>query len=80
MSTLTITAKIQVIVSNDDMVNLDETMSSYRSACNYVSSYVFRTHDLKQASLNNALYAKLRSRYGLKSQMAQSVLKTVIAR
>lgn len=55
-------------------------MSVYRDACNYVSNYVFRTHDLKQFSLNQVLYAILRKKFGLKSQMAQSVLKTVIAR
>ncbi len=59
---------------------LDETMSVYRSACNYVSDYVFRTHDLKQfRSIRFCilLYGKILT---LKSQMAQSVLKTVIAR
>ena len=55
-------------------------MSVYRNACNYVSDYVFRTHDLKQFSLNKALYSTLREKFNLKSQMAQSVLKTVIAR
>ena len=55
-------------------------MSVYSNACNYVSDYVFHTHDLKQFSLNKTLYSALRERFGLKSQMAQSVFKTVIAR
>ena len=76
----TITAKVQIITTGEDRVLLDKTMDTYRKACNYVAAYVFRTHDLNQASLNKALYADLRSLYGLKSQMAQSVLKTVIAR
>ena len=76
----TVTAKIQIITTGEDGVLLDKTMDTYRKACNYVAAYVFRTHDLNQASLNKALYADLRSHYGLKSQMAQSVLKTVIAR
>lgn len=76
----TVTAKIQIITTGEDRVLLDKTMDTYRKACNYVAAYVFRTHDLNQASLNKALYADLRSHYGLKSQMAQSVLKTVIAR
>lgn len=59
---------------------LDKTMSVYRDACNYVSDYVFRTHDLKQFSLNKVLYSTLREKFALKSQMAQSVFKTVIAR
>ena len=71
----TITAKVQIITTGEDRVLLDKTMDTYRKACNYVAAYVFRTHDLNQASLNKALYADLRSHYGLKSQMAQSVLK-----
>ena len=80
MEQMTITAKIQIIAAETDKVLLDETMSVYRNACNYVSDYVFRTHDLKQFSLNKALYSTLREKFNLKSQMAQSVLKTVIAK
>ena len=80
MEQMTITAKIQISATVDDKVLLDETMSVYADACNYVSDYVFRTHDLRQFSLNKVLYSELRERFGLKSQMAQSVFKTVIAR
>ena len=80
MEQMTITAKIQISATVDDKVLLDKTMSAYADACNYVSDYVFRTHDLKQFSLNKVLYSELRERFGLKSQMAQSVFKTVIAR
>ena len=80
MEQMTVTAKIQISVNADSKVLLDETMSVYSDACNYVSDYVFRTHDLKQFSLNKILYSTLREKFGLKSQMAQSVFKTVIAR
>lgn len=80
MEQMTITAKIQIFVHADSKALLHETMFVYSNACNYVSAYVFRTHDLKQFSLNKALYAVLREKFGLKSQMAQSVFKTVIAR
>ncbi len=80
MEQITITAKIQVSTSVSAKILLDNTMSVYRDACNYVSDYVFRTHDLKQFSLNKVLYSTLREKFGLKSQMAQSVFKTVIAR
>ena len=80
MEQMTFTAKIQISVNADCKVLLDETMSVYSDACNYVSNYVFRTHDLKQFSLSKVLYSTLRERFGLKSQMAQSVFKTVIAR
>ena len=46
MAQMSITAKIQVVASDEDKALLDETMSIYREACNYVSDYVFRTHDL----------------------------------
>jgi len=80
MEQITITAKIQIITSDTDTVLLNNTMAVYRNACNYVSKHIFHTHDLKQFSLNKALYSTLREKFGLKSQMAQSVLKTVIAR
>ena len=80
MQQITITAKVQIVVTDTDKVLLNETMSVYRDACNYVSDYVFQTHDLKQFSLNKVLYFTLREKFGLKSQMTQSVLKTVIAR
>lgn len=80
MEQMIITAKVQIVITDVDKILLDKTMSAYRDACNYVSHYVFRTHDLKQFSLNKALYSILREKFSLKSQMAQSVLKTVVAR
>ncbi len=77
---MTVTAKIQISVTADDRVLLDKTMSAYSDACNFVADYVFMTHDLKQHSLNKVLYSALRENFGLKSQMSQSVFKTVIAR
>lgn len=67
MQQITITAKVQIVATDTDKVLLDETMSVYRDACNYVSDYVFRTHDLKQFSLNKVLYSTLRENFGLKS-------------
>lgn len=80
MDQITITAKVQIVATDTDKVLLNKTMSVYCDACNYVSDYVFRTHDLKQFSLNKILYSTLREKFSLKSQMAQSVFKTVIAR
>ena len=61
---MTVTAKIKISVSDDEKTMLDNTMSMYRGACNYVSNYVFQTHDLKQFSLNKALYSTVRERFG----------------
>ena len=76
----TVTAKIQIIVLPEQRKLLDETLEIYRKACNFVANYVYQTHDLKQFSLNKVLYYRLREEFRLKSQMSQSVLKTVIAR
>ena len=51
MEQITITAKIQIAATETDKVLLDETMSVYRNACNYVSDYVFHTHDLSSFHL-----------------------------
>lgn len=80
MSSLTVTAKVQICPSETEKQLLDKTMQSYRDACNAVSDYIFRTHDLKQVSVNNAVYRRLRDEFAMRSQMAQSVIKTVIAR
>ena len=77
---MTITAKIQLVVSAEYCELLDATANAYRNACNFVSEYIFRTHNLKQFSLNKELYYEIRERFGLGSQMSQSVLKTVISR
>ena len=47
---MTVTAKIQISATTDDKVLLDETMSVYSDACNYVSDYVFRSHDLNRTN------------------------------
>jgi IS605 OrfB family transposase len=80
MERMTVTAKIQISVDTDSKALLDKTMSAYSDACNFVSEYIFNTKNLKQFSLNQVLYSTLREQFGLRSQMAQSVFKTVIAR
>lgn len=77
---MTITAKVQIYPSNEQAECLLRTMDVYRSACNFVSGYVFKTHDLSQYSLNKQLYYQIRDVFGLSSQITQSVLKTVIAK
>ena len=77
---MTVTAKIQLNVTTEYCEWLIATAKAYRNACNFVSEYVFRTHNLKQFSLNQELYYEIREKFGLGSQMTQSVFKTVIAR
>ena len=79
---INLTSKLRIVFqSEDDRKSAFDTLIAYRDACNYVSQYVFN-HDfvLKQSELQSALYHELRKQFGLKSQMTQSVFKTVIAR
>lgn len=76
----TITAKVQVYVPAEVRSLLNSTMNAYSKACNFVSEYIFKTHTLNQTELNKDLYYLIREKFNLKSQMTQSVLKTVIAK
>ena len=49
MKQMTVTAKIQIVPSDDDKTLLNTTMSAYTDACNYASGYVFQTHNYKVA-------------------------------
>lgn len=79
----------QSVVIKAQLLNIDDetaqafsnTMCKYRDACNFISQYIFdHAFELKQSKLNKALYHDLRDKFELKSQMAQSAIKTVIAR
>ena len=74
-----VTAKVQIFPSKEEKELLLATSRQYEEACNFVSAYVMKTHDLSQVSLNRQLYTSLRSEYLLKAQMAQSAIKSVIA-
>ena len=75
----TITAKIQLYVNESQAESLRLTSKTYQKACNWLSEIVVVSKNLNQLQLNNLYYKELRQRFGLKSQMAQSVMKTVIA-
>lgn len=77
-----VTIKVKLKITNSETaLSFSKTMEQYRQACNYVSKYIFNhDFDMKQSRLNKELYSKLRNLFSLKSQMAQSVIRTVIAR
>ncbi|WP_033007126.1 helix-turn-helix domain-containing protein, partial [Geobacillus sp. WSUCF1] len=77
---MTLTAKIKIYPTAEQAEVLKDTLSAYRQACNAVSVVIFDTKVLAQAKLHDMTYRLLRSNYALRSQMAQSVIKTVIAR
>ena len=76
----TVTAKIQIYVSDSDAESLTLTSNAYRKACNWLSGKVFETKECNQRNLHALYYKELRNTFGLKSQMAQSVMKTVLWR
>lgn len=79
---INLTSKLRFVFQSDiDRKSAYDTLIAYRDACNYVSQYIFNHNFvLKQSKLQSTLYHELRRRFRLKSQMAQSVFKTVIAR
>ena len=81
MSDLTKTIKLRIHVTPEQEVLFRQMTEQYRQACNFVSQYIFDNQfDLIYQSLNKKLYSGLRGLFGLKSQLAQSSIKTTIAR
>lgn len=76
------TVKSRIVFINPaDVSKMVESQEAYRLACNHVSEYIF-THGfpLNATDVTKRLYHDLRDIYQLKSQMAQSSVRTVIAR
>ena len=76
----TITAKLQILVNPSDKQIICDTMKAYSDACNYVSEYIYKAHNLSRYSVQEATYYQVREVYGLRSQMAVSCVRTVIAK
>ena len=81
MAEVTKTMKLHIRPSDEAVHAFRETTEAYRQGCNYVSEYIF-CHDMNLTflKLTEHTYQNLRKEYGLKAQLAQSVVKTVIAR
>ena len=81
MSNLTKTIKLRIHVTPEQETLFRQMTEQYRQACNFVSQYIFNNRfNMTYQSLNRELYSDLRSQFGLKSQLAQSSIKTTIAR
>ena len=76
------TIKSRIIFKDDkDIPKMIESQEAFRQGCNFVSEYMFNNgFPMNTTSLIKILYNDLRERFGLKSQMAQSCVRTVIAR
>ena len=81
MSNLTKTIKLCIHVTPEQEVLFRQMTEQYRQACNFVSQYIFNNQfNLTYQNLNKELYGDLRNLFRLKSQLAQSSIKTTIAR
>lgn len=76
----TITAKIRLYPDKSQEEAMISTLKTVKLALNVVSQTVFDYKELRQPILHQYTYTMLRTDYGLRSQMAQSVVKTVIAK
>ena len=63
---------------DDEKSLLLRSMRAYSDACNFVSHYVYTSKNLSQCSVQKQTYDNVRSVYGLPSQMACNVVRTVI--
>lgn len=82
MITNSLVAKVKIGFLNEaDKYKLEITAEKYKDGCNFVSDFIFNNNFLMhQVKLNNAVYHDLRKNFNLKSQMAQSVIRTAVAR
>ena len=73
-----ITAKLQLITTPTQFQALRTTQLAYRDALNAVGSYAFEHGKTSSnITLHQGMYAELRARYGLPSQLACSVERQV---
>lgn len=77
---VSITAKIQIIPNKNEIKILNKTLDAYTKGCNFVSKIVYETKNLSKYKVQKKTYETLRCEHNLKSQMAISVVWTVIAR
>lgn len=77
-----ITIKVKLkLVDSTISDSFKQTMEQYRQACNYISQYIFdHGFVLGQNKLSRELYRDIRQLFRLKAQMAQSAIRTVVAR
>lgn len=76
---VTITAKIKITPTPEQVELFQSTSDAYRRGCNLVSEFAFENGVFRQIPLHNAVYRQVRDEYGLKAQMASSVIKAVVA-
>lgn len=78
--TVTVTAKIRLEADASQRRVLVATADNYRLACNFVSEYAFARGKHDRKFLHDKLYYKVRDKFSLGAQMAESVFRTVSAK
>ena len=73
-------AKLQIYPSKDQQTLLSLTYAAYKNGCNFISEKIFLTGILSKKELHRLYYKDLRKNFYLKSQMACSVIATVVAK
>ena len=71
------TVKVKLFPNKDQEILLSDTMNQCLKACNFVSEKVCQLREHNWLNLNNKLYRTLLDFFELKSQVTQSVFKTV---
>lgn len=70
-----------IFQNNEDVLKMIDSQEAFVQGCNFVSEYMFNNNfPMNTTTLVKLLYKDLRAKFGLKSQMAQSCVRTVIAR
>ena len=77
---VTLTSKVQIMPDEESKDLLVRTVHAYTSACNFVSAHVFASQETRKQRIHDELYREIRTRFGLRSQMAESVIRTVTAK
>ena len=82
MSEQTISIKVKIKLHNSqDVKELKKLMVTFQDGCNYVSNYIFNHNFiLNKNKIQKAIYYDLRNMYHLKSQLAISCIRSVVAR
>ena len=81
MADITKTVNLCLCASDDIGALFSKLTGQYASACNFISRYIFNNgFELKYTKVQKAVYREVRDRFGLKSQMSLSAIKTVVAR
>lgn len=71
--------KVKIYPDKEQQELLLKSIKAYTLACDYVSEYIFYSRDLKQTSIHKNTYRQIRTNFGLQSQMACNVIRTVLA-